>query len=185
MVQWCSIHPTYQNDGQIYGTKCVNMLKSPRFKWRKKSLIGFQADFGNWSRASETINGEETVLGTGGFFAFGIDGMFKGVVTILFMFIAFDVMIMSRWMKLFWLPHRQNGIAQTSTIEHFNRTITTAVLSINTAIFICLLGMTLVLTTVQPVYALVSLESAFFPPLSLCTISMGKFPWNILMLAFL
>lgn len=102
------------------------------------------------------------MLGTGGFFAFGINGMFKGVVTILFMFIAFDVMIMSRWMKLFWLPHRQNDIAQTSTIEHFNRTITTAILSINTAIFICLLGMTLVLTTVQPVYALVSLESVVF-----------------------
>lgn len=115
------------------------------------------------------------MLGTGGFFAFGIDGMFKGVVTILFVFIAFDVMIMSRWMKLFWVPHRQNGIAQTSSIEHFNRTITTAILSINTAIFICLLGMTLVLTTVQPVYALVSLEMLFFFLRSLCV----QFQWEI------
>lgn len=126
---------------------------------KKLYLKSSKADFSNWSRMPPgAINGDNSMLGTGGFFAYGADGVFKGVVIILFMFIAFDVMIMSRWTELFWFSRRQND-AQTPTIEHFNTTIINAILSINTAIFVCLVGMTFALTTVQPVYALVSLES--------------------------
>lgn len=91
---------------------------------------------------------------TGGFYTYGIDGMFKGVVIILFMFIAFDAMLMSKWPAFIGPSNAQ----PTLTIEHFCKTITSAILSINTVIFLCLLGMAFALTTIQPVHLMVSLK---------------------------
>lgn len=46
----------------------------------------------------------------------------------------------------------------TTTIEHFDKTITNAILSINTVIFLCLLGMAFAMTTIQPIHLMVSLK---------------------------
>lgn len=95
---------------------------------------------------------------TGGFYAFGIDGVFNGVVIILFMFIGFDAMVMSRWTDFVWFSTQHSANAQ-ATIKQFGRTMRSAILSINAIIFLCLLGMAFALTTIQPIYLMVSFNT--------------------------
>lgn len=122
-------------------------------------LAFFVADISNWKREPEE---EENTPGnvthkTGGFYAFGIHGVFNGVVIILFMFIAFDAMVMSRWTEFVWFSTQHTANAQ-ATIKQFGTTISSAILSINTVIFLCLLGMAFALTTIQPIYLMVSFK---------------------------
>lgn len=127
------------------------------------------ADISNWYRTVENNNAVGEIAnenyGTGGFYAYGVDGMFRGVAIILFIYIAFDGMIMSnvqRTMFLSWLPSSSLSIPRaTSTmkISNFNDTISYAVLSINGILFLCSLGIAIVLTTIQPYYSLVSFLS--------------------------
>lgn len=106
------------------------------------------------------VNENSQGLRTGGFYTFDIDGVFKGVVIILFMFIPFDAMIMSQWAKsVLSKKHEDVGNAKRTHIEHFSKTIAYAIQSINTVIFLCLLGMAFALTTIQPVHSLVSFDT--------------------------
>lgn len=108
---------------------------------------------------------------TGGFFAYGLSGMFQGAAIILFAFIAFDAMIMSRYTNLFGnrtskIPKQQQQQHRfdkdgCEKIENFIRTIPNAILSINAGLFLCLLGMAFALTTIQPYHLLVSVLKSF------------------------
>ncbi|XP_055301854.1 uncharacterized protein LOC129568229 [Sitodiplosis mosellana] len=109
----------------------------------------FNADISNWDRGNGYSN-----LETGGFYAFGVDGVFKGVVIILFMFIAFDTMLLSRWAQSFCFSTRYSSDTEPVSIEYFTKTVNQAILSINTIILLCLLGMTFALTTIQPIYSM-------------------------------
>lgn len=117
-----------------------------------------KADITNWNWKPEVVNSDLN-LGTGGFYAFGVDGVFKGVVIILFMFIAFDTMVLSRWAESVCFSMQYTGDTQPVTIEHFTKTINQAILSINTVILLCLLGMAFALTTIQPIYPSVSFST--------------------------
>lgn len=128
------------------------------------------ADIKNWTRntGDAAANGDDNddvqnFIQTGGFYAYGVNGVFKGVVNILFMFIAFDAMIMSRWAESIWFTkqHTSGGDTKPTNIEHFTKTITQAILSINTAIFLCLLGMAFALTTIQPIQPMASFTHTF------------------------
>lgn len=103
----------------------------------------------------DTNNSNNVTHETGGFFAYGLSGMFQGAAIILFAFIAFDAMIMSRYTNLFGKQQRfaNDGCEK---IENFITTIPNAILSINAGLFLCLLGMALALTTIQPYHLLVS-----------------------------
>lgn len=117
-----------------------------------------KADISNWDRKPEAVNGNLN-LETGGFYAFGIDGVFKGVVIILFMFIAFDTMMLSRWAEPVCFATQYSDDTKPVTIEHFTNTVNQAILSINTVILLCLLGMAFALTTIQPIYSMVSFNT--------------------------
>lgn len=110
-----------------------------------------KANTSNWDRV-KSANGD---VETGGFYAFGADGVFRGVIIILFVFIAFDLMLMSRSHDSVWFSKR-NPTQTGTNIQHFGGTITSSILSINTAIFVCLLGMAFALTTNVPVHLMVS-----------------------------
>lgn len=120
-----------------------------------------KADISNWDHKAEVANGDSHLvepIQTGGFFAFGIDGVFKGVVIILFMFIAFDAMLLSQWAESVCLPARYSSSnTQPVTIEHFTKTVNQAILIINTSIFLCSLSMAFGLMTI-PIHAMVSFD---------------------------
>lgn len=133
----------------------------------EKHTTNIAADISNWHSAiDDNIAGSdasEQRRGTGGFYAFGVDGMFKGVAIILFAFIGFDSMVMSSvqpsFLSLFC--RRQSSAASSSggagesNIANYIGAVSSAVLSINGMMFLCLLGMAFVLTTIQPYYSLV------------------------------
>lgn len=125
------------------------------------------ADLSNLHTAPTPNNGfltDDGLDGTGGFFAFGVDGMFRGAAIILFAFIAFDTTIMSQPIQIFPNSNRlaTNQRSKVDKIENFIRTITNAILSINAGLFLCMLGMALALATIQPYYRLVSVNRALF-----------------------
>lgn len=129
------------------------------------------ADISNWnplpeSNDNKNISPATLTHETGGFFAYGLSGMFHGAAIILFAFFAFDAMIMNRYTNLFGIgtlktpkqqqPHHQNANDGCEKIESFIQTIPNAILSINAGLFLCLLGMALALTTIQPYHLLVN-----------------------------
>lgn len=124
------------------------------------------ADISNWrTTPNMAADVDDKQFGTGGFYAYGVDGIFRGAAIILFAFIAFDMMVMSQLTR----SHRK--IERSSTkqcddrsqkIENFIKTITNVILSINVGLFLCLLVVTLALTTIQPYYRLVSVTFLFF-----------------------
>lgn len=119
------------------------------------AIIDTSADTSNWDRVEITTDDDNVVFETGGFYAFGVNGVFRGVIIILFVFIAFDVMLMSRSDNNVWCSQRHS--ADTGErIQHFSQTMNRSISSINTAIFLCLLGMAFALTTIQPVHLMVS-----------------------------
>lgn len=113
--------------------------------------MNIKANTSNWDRVKSGNDDVET----GGFYAFGADGVFRGVIIILFVFIAFDVMLMSRSQDFVRFSKRHSTKTGQS-IQHFGPTITTSILSINTAIFLCLLGTAFALATNVPVHLMVS-----------------------------
>lgn len=121
------------------------------------------ANISNWRTIPDDVDTARHE--TGGFYAFGVDGMFRGTAIILFAFIAFDAMVMSRTKQYYYqkgVPNKHQGADKTrEKIENFIRTITNAILSINAGLFLCLLGMALALTTIQPYYRLVSIGKYF------------------------
>lgn len=91
-----------------------------------------------------------------GFFAYGADGVLHGIVLILFIFIAFDVMIMNPSLDLLGLPKRTSDEQQPRKIQNFGQTIEKTIFLINTILCLCLVGMALALTVVQPIHLMVS-----------------------------
>lgn len=117
-------------------------------------IILIAADISNWNSVQNASSNSVAMLEPGGFYAFGVDGVFRGVVIILLLFTAFDLMVFCRWFDIVWLPH--HSFDKQQTIQHFSQTITTAILSINTALFLSLLGMAFALTAIQPLHSMVS-----------------------------
>lgn len=115
----------------------------------------FEADTSNWSKVQTPNTDDDSILGTDGFYAFGVDGVFRGVVILLFLFNTFDMLLMSRSHHFTQFSKRHSNKSGTS-IQHFGRTLSRGILSINTTIFLTLLGMAIALTITQPVYRLVS-----------------------------
>lgn len=122
-------------------------------------MFHLQADIKNWNHITVYVD-DNSEVESGGFYAFGVDGVFRGVVIILHMFMAFDAMIMSRWAKCVWHSKQYCGnVQQPTNIEHFSEDIGQAIQSINIVTFVCLLGMAFALTTIQPVHSMVSFDT--------------------------
>lgn len=88
-------------------------------------------------------------VGNGGFFPFGISGMFQGAALVLFTFIGFDSMA---YYPLNWYASKAHQIGK------FQKTVTTSILSINGILFISLIGTTVALTSIWPYYLLVKIQ---------------------------
>lgn len=130
----------------------INLIIIKVFKKKKLLLIAYfhflssiwSADVNNWT-ASPAINSTVQV-GNGGFFPFGISGMFQGAALLLFTFIGFDSMV---YYPLNWYS------SEAHQIVDFQKTLTTSILSINGILFISLIGATVALTSIWPYYQLV------------------------------
>lgn len=109
-------------------------------------LTILSADVSNWTAAPPTNSTGR--LGNGGFFPFGMSGMFQGAALILFTFIGFDSMA---YYPLNWYTSKAQQIAE------FQKTVTTSILSINGILFISLIGATVALTSTWPYYLLVKI----------------------------
>lgn len=103
------------------------------------------ADIANWKNSPPNASG---------FFAYGADGVLYGIILVLFIFIAFDIMMMSSSVDFIGLsspskpqPHRK--------IQYFGQTIERTIFLINTILCLCLVGMALALTVVQPIQLMV------------------------------
>lgn len=86
---------------------------------------------------------------TGGFFPFGVSGMFQGVALFLFTFIGFDSMA---HYPLNWYT------SKVHQIDDFHKTVTTSILTINGILSLALLGAAIALTSMWPYYSLVSVR---------------------------
>lgn len=92
-----------------------------------------------------------------GFFAHGTDGVLNGIILILFIFIAFDVMIMSKSVDFIGLSMRPSR-QRHRNIPRFGQTVERTIFLINTILCLCSVGMVLALTIVQPIHVMVSFE---------------------------
>lgn len=110
----------------------------------------FPADISNWNRNNSMPDGF-------GFFAYGADGVLNGIILILFIFIAFDAMIMSKSMDFIGLPHSVTT-QRHRNIQYFGQTIERTVFLINTILCLCSVGMVLALTIVQPIHLMVNFQ---------------------------
>lgn len=95
------------------------------------------------------------------FFPFGLNGVFKGATILLFSFIAFDAMVLSSNDRNaagnFNEPSNVNGKRCAKTIiENFHKTLPSSIISINGILLVCLFGVAVALTLIQPYYLLVS-----------------------------
>lgn len=124
-------------------------------RWKYSDVWNwYKADTSNWNAIPNGDDASMMIQQTGGFCAYGIDGIFRGAILILFAFIAFDAMIMSPTFEYAWiLP--ASTYSQSFIASNYPQSINRSIIAINTTIFICLLGMAFALTTIQPVYLMV------------------------------
>lgn len=85
--------------------------------------------------------------GTGGFFTFGIEGMLHGAAIFAFLFVAFDAMVSSNT--------EHDPEEKHQYINSFKKTVPASVMTVNGLAFVCLLGITVALTLIQPYFFLV------------------------------
>ena len=112
-----------------------------------RNAIYIPADISNWNVA---IPPDEKGYGDGGFFPYGIDGMIKGSTLFLFVFVAFDLMTLN--------DISPNGPITKGQVETFNKVIPISIITVNSMIFVCLFGVAVTLTLIQPYYLLVCIE---------------------------
>lgn len=108
----------------------------------------FSANISNWTARLPPIVGNQTVPeygGSGGFIPFGLEGILHGAAIFTFLFVGFDAMV---------LGPDHNG--KDKYIYSFKKTIPASVISINGLSFVCLLGVSVALTVIQPYFILVS-----------------------------
>lgn len=106
------------------------------------------ANISNW-------NPKDAVPNASGFFAYGADGVLRGILLVLFIFIAFDIMMMSPSVDFIGLPMRSTTPQPHRKIQYFGQTIERTIFLINTILCLCLIGMALALTIVQPIQLMV------------------------------
>lgn len=114
----------------------------------KISQFSFSADISNWNLQDSNPNAS-------GFFAHGADGVLHATVLILFIFVAFDIMVVGPTMDFIGLPIRASR-PRHRKIQYFGQTIERTIFLINTILCLSLVGMALALTIVQPIHVMVS-----------------------------
>lgn len=118
-----------------------------------KSFFEFHsitANISNWTaKLPNQTQSEDAVIvaGAGGFFAFGIEGMMHGAAIFAFLFVAFDAMVSSNT--------ENDPEEKHQYIDSFKKTVPSSVMTINGLAFVCLLGITVALTLIQPYFLLV------------------------------
>lgn len=112
----------------------------------------FPADISNW-------NLNNSIPDAFGFFAHGADGVLHGIVLVLFIFLAFDVMIMCKTVDFIGLPLQWSTKPRRHRkIRFFGQTIERTIFLTNTILCLCSLGIVLASTLVQPIHLMVSFE---------------------------
>lgn len=109
-------------------------------------ILFWTADISNWKNSLPNASG---------FFAYGADGVLRGIIVILFIFVAFDIMMMSPSVDFIGLPIRTLKPSSHRKIRYFGQTIERTIFLINTILCLCLVGMALALTIVQPIQLMV------------------------------
>lgn len=95
---------------------------------------------------------------TGGFLAYGIDGVYGGVANIMFIFITFDTMVLSRGELCNYMPSKSHI---EKKICNLRQTISNALSTIGGILSLSLLVIIIALTTIQPYYVLVRIICLF------------------------